>query len=214
VAVQVGWFAVPFLLGADAWFALCVLLIAKPTLLQRGLYGCSAASGAIGSAFKGTLRKAGLMLRRHAPPQPVAEPESIVDPSPSEHDVGRSAARTGGLWHTIRRNGCLNWLLLPVPFFIPELFYRVYAPINESLTVKWLGCSCPFLDGSTRLFNANDFNAILWLAVFAATTAFWVWRFERALSQAWPIPRAVCGGLGIADICFWSMKYYAAGFWM
>ncbi len=36
VAVSVGWFAVPFFLGAGAWFPLCVLLIAKPALLQRG----------------------------------------------------------------------------------------------------------------------------------------------------------------------------------
>lgn len=209
-----GWFAIPFLLGADAWFALCVLLIAKPTLLHGALCGCSPAIGAIGAAFKGALQKAGLVLRMEAHPQPAAESESTVHPDPSEQPVGRSTVRIGRPRHTSRLSHYLDWILLPVPFFIPELFHRVYAPINESLTVKWLGCSCPSLNGSTRLFNANDFNAVLWLTVFAAATAFWVSRFERALSRARPIPRAVCGGLGIAVICFWSMKCYAAGFWM
>jgi hypothetical protein len=209
VAIRVGWFAVPFLLGADAWFALCVVLIAKPTLLQRGLCGWSAAIAAIGSALKATFQKAGLVLRMEARAQPAAESRCAA-----HADTGRSTVHVDGPWQTSRLRRCLNWLLLPVPLFIPELFFRAYQPINESMTVKWLGCSCPFLDGSPRLFNANDFNAILWLIVFAATTVFWVRQFERALSQAPPIPRAVCGGIGIAVIWFWSMKRYAAGFWL
>ncbi len=213
VAVQVGWFAVLFLLGADAWFALCVLLIAKPILLQRGLCGCSAAIAAIGAELKAMFQKTGLVLRMEARPRTGAEPGSPAHPIHSQHPFERSGGHSG-LWQTIRGNRYFNWLLLPVPFFIPELLSRAYAPINESLTVKWLGCSCPLLDGSTRLFNANDFNAILWLSVFAGTSAFWVWRFERTLSQARPIPRTVCGGLGIAVICFCSMKCYAAGFWI
>ena len=107
-----------------------------------------------------------------------------------------------------------KWLLLPVPFCVPELFYRVYRPINESVIVEWLGCSCPALDGSTRLFNANDFNAIVWLLVFAATTAFWVWCVERAFSQVTSVQRVVCGGIGIAAIASSSMHCYAAGFWL
>jgi hypothetical protein len=214
VAVRVGWFAVPFLLGGTAWFALCILFATKPTLIQRGLCRCSAAIGAIGSAFKGAFQKAGLVLRMEARLQRAASPDNAAHPSPSRHQVGRSAFRIGGLWNRSQRSRDLSGILLPLPLFMPEIFFRVYEPINESLTVEWLGCGCPSLNGSTRLFNANDLNAILWLVVFAAATAFWVRLFERALSQARPIPRAVCGGLGVAVILIWSMKCYAAGFWL
>jgi hypothetical protein len=214
VAVSVGWSALPFLLGADAWFALCVLLIVKPALLRRGLCRCSATSGAIGSALKSTLRKAGLVRRMEAHHRPWAETESAADPSRLNDQLEGPAGHSDSRWHAIGRNRCLNWLLLPVPFFIPELFSRLYEPINELLTLKWLGGHRWFLDGNNRLFTANDFNAILWLVVFSASTALWVWRFERALPGAHPIARGVSGGIGIAAIWYLSLHGYFAGFWL
>ena len=55
----------------------------------------------------------------------------------------------------------LFWQLLLFP-----LLYIPYNLLNQSVIVKWLGCSCPRLDKDghliTHSFNANDFTTLFW----------------------------------------------------
>ncbi len=97
-----------------------------------------------------------------------------------------------------------------IAFCFPFAFSTVYEPINESWTVKLLGCSCPKLDGAYPAFNANDFNVILWAGVFAFST--WMWFLAcRGLFHRPPIRLLLIPTLLIALNC---LRYYCHGVWV
>ncbi len=77
----------------------------------------------------------------------------------------------------------MRWHLLPISLVAPFVFHAAYQPINESWTVERFGCGCPPLDLSSR-FDANDFNLILWIAVFVICGSMLIWSCLKTKS-AW-----------------------------
>ena len=63
----------------------------------------------------------------------------------------------------MKRLFSLSW-----QFLIPIILYLPYRKLNETVFVKWFGCSCPRIDANGNIlyhFNANDFSKIFWLTV-------------------------------------------------
>jgi hypothetical protein len=210
IGVDVQWIAVPFLGSALLWFTLLCVLLSKPTLLHRAISGCARVWTVVGCGYQNALACVGMVARIEETRTDVTEPPPTA---PSREESRPPVERLKAIVTLIRtrkwRLRDLRYLGLATPYFVPAMFDRLYQPINESITVRQFGCGCPPLDGSSG-FNANDFNVILWLVLFAVCTRLWVCRLERTFPQCDPFARGLVGGAGISLLLLFAAHFLLA----
>lgn len=98
---------------------------------------------------------------------------------------------------------------------IPEVFYRIYAPINAHWTVHTFGCGCPdFRTGKSRFPNANHINMCLYgvLALFLCIGCVLICR--RYLKQWPPMARQLCMSGTCSIVLMLCMRAMAKSFWL
>jgi hypothetical protein len=101
----------------------------------------------------------------------------------------------------------MKWLILAIAIAAPLVFRAAYQPIDATWTVQTFGCGCPPLDGSFR-FNANHFNAIVWLTLLATCTFPWV---VAAVRRDIPLAAAMVGMIAVIYLC---LHGYGSGIWL
>ncbi|PHS06884.1 MAG: hypothetical protein COA78_13915 [Blastopirellula sp.] len=72
-------------------------------------------------------------------------------------------------------------------FVLPFLFQWFYWPISQTWTVDTFGAGGTNLTGQPSVFDANFFNAILWLLVFLFCSCIWCVTFKSMLKQELPM---------------------------
>lgn len=101
----------------------------------------------------------------------------------------------------------MKWLFLSVSVVAPLVFRLAYQPINATWTVHTFGCGCPPLDDSSR-FNANHFNAIVWLIVLTTCMLPWM---NVYLRREMTLALAFSGILAVAYLC---LSGFGSGIWL
>lgn len=101
----------------------------------------------------------------------------------------------------------MKWLFLSLSLAAPLVFRVAYQPVNAAWTVETFGCGCPPLDDSFR-FNANHFNAIVWLVVMSACIVPWMVAHLRREITLW----LAFGGMTI--VAYFCINGYASGIWL
>jgi hypothetical protein len=110
----------------------------------------------------------------------------------------------------------MRLLALIPPFIVPFFFHWLYQPVNASWTVKQFGCGCPpvVAPRSGWQFNANHFNLIIWLLLFAACALSWWIATRGAFRSLTPNRRLILRGFGLYVLLLMCARHWAKEGWL